>query len=543
MARYQKDDDYLKERGRGFAMQRNYEYDITEYNAETGEKHIPDDALTEDEWKKEILDLFYDIAESSLYAYLIFHDKDYLPNGNYKPLHVHIVIRFENPRRVGSLMKAMGISSLRNIDKVRSYQSALQYLLHITPQARKDGKHVYDQENLYMAGSELDKDMKYPHEHYDKIVANNKEDESVELEHQKKAIGVAKSCLVKLRDNGITLPQVYESVKDSVPGEYCHVATDVYYSYERKFKSAENDYFKEKVDQLKRNGRNLTVVYVHGPGLSGKSKLAEGLGYELEDGRGVHIAAAAGKDKTPDFASKYNHENVTVINEVRGSTFIPREFMDNFDNEIYAPIPSRNSDVDWTVDYLFLTSSRSPIDFRNECFRYNQGGSDLVDMNVETGETRIKREHEPMDEAFQFTRRITHHISISKLGKDKKAISVYCFDLEKKGYRLQKIITTKKLFDKDEKEFKRVKQEVLECFKNKSIDMYDGQVEQDDDLEQNKEDVYQYEAPPTENERMWEGIHKKHDNVELFDKYMKKRKQQNEDNGHDERPERNPFDV
>lgn len=503
MAKYQKDDDFLKERVRGFVAQRNYEYDVTNYDEETGEKWIPDDAMTQEEWKAMIVKKFKDYATDSLYAYFIFHDKDYLPDGSYKPLHVHIVIRFENPRYVGSVMKALGISDVRNVDKIRSYKSALAYLLHITSKARKDGKHVYDQENLYMYGKEIDEEYKYPYEHYDNIVAERSETSKEEADAQIKAVKTAKKMLEAIRNDGITLKKARAGIKDSVEKTFSYIAEDVYYSYQAKLKAAEQDYFEDLIEHLKEFGRNLLVCYIEGAGLSGKSKLAEALAFYFQTGRGVHIAAAPGKNKTPDFVSKYKYQNVSVINEVRGTTFGTREFMDNFDNEIYAPLSSRNDDVDWAADHVFMTSSRSIFEFRNECFRFNEGGSDLVDVNFETGETRIRREHAPMDEAFQFTRRVTHRICIEQINSDKKLISVYYFDMAKKGFRLQRNIMTIPLFDKDEKEFERIVRLIVECFENKDMDVFDGQVIQDDDLEQNPEDVYEYEEPSNKNEFLW----------------------------------------
>ncbi|MCY1567448.1 replication protein [Staphylococcus pettenkoferi] len=503
MAKYQKDDDFLRERVRGFVAQRNYEYDVTNYDEETGKKWIPEDAMTQEEWKEMIVKKFKDYTKNSLYAYFIFHDKDYLPDGSYKPLHVHIVIRFENPRYIGSVMKALGVSDIRNIEKAKSYKSSLAYLLHITSQARKDGKHVYDQENLYMCGKEIDEEHKYPYEHYDNIVAEKNESSKEETEAQTIAIKTAKKMLEKIRDIGITLKEARSIIKDSVEKSFSYVAEDVYYNYQSKFKAAEVDYFEDLIEKLKEEGRNLLVCYIEGAGLSGKSKLAEALAFRLQTGRGVHIAAAPGKNKTPDFVSKYKYQNVSVINEVRGTTFGTREFMDNFDNEIYAPLSSRNDDVDWGADHVFMTSSRNVFEFRNECFRFNEGGSDLVDVNFETGETRIKREHAPMDEAFQFTRRITHRIKIENINDDKKLISVYCFDMAKKGFRLQKNIITIPLFDKDKYEFERIVRLIVECFKNKDMDVLDGEVVQDDDLEQNPEDVYEYEEPSKKREFLW----------------------------------------
>ena len=95
MAKVQKDDDYAKSRFRSFVIQRSYDYDVTVYDEETGEKHIPDDAPTPDEWMDKIIAQFKKEGAKADYYYFIFHDADYLPDGTLKSLHVHIVIHFK----------------------------------------------------------------------------------------------------------------------------------------------------------------------------------------------------------------------------------------------------------------------------------------------------------------------------------------------------------------------------------------------------------------------------------------------------------------
>ena len=526
MAIHQKDDDYLKERFRAFVVQRNYYYDTHDYDAKKGDVSKVANAMSEEEWKDMIIKLFDALAESAEYAYYIFHDKDKLADGSDKPLHVHGVFKFKNPRYVGSVYKALGISRIENITKVKSYKGALKYLLHITDQARKDGKHVYDQ-SLLMSGGNLftsENESIDPVDYYNDLTGKIDETESMEKEAQKIAIKAARDVLYEARRKGTSEKVWKEKIVSSVPKEYAPLADDVYSTYKHKLKEAEREYFTGLAIERSLKGRNLTVCQIYGEGGSGKTKLAKALGERLANERGLHDAAAQGKEKTVDFVSKYRYQNVTLMNEVKGTFFEPREFMNNFDNYNYSPINSRHSDVDWLADYVVFTTSRTLQNFRNECFRYSLGGSELVDVNEETNDIRIKRTKSTMDEAFQFTRRITHYIKIEEIKEGVKMIYVHIFNESKKGYTLQKIIKTNGEFYLDENECNKVVNKIIECFEDKTLDIYDGQVIQDDDLIQNKKDVYDYEPPETESDKLWKSIHKKHNNIELYRQSKEKQK-------------------
>ena len=67
--------------------------------------------------------------------------------------HFHIVMQFENARSSTAVFKGMRLDTLvrdfnANIEQPRSIASACQYLLHLTPQAVKDGKKEYPVEDV-----------------------------------------------------------------------------------------------------------------------------------------------------------------------------------------------------------------------------------------------------------------------------------------------------------------------------------------------------------------------------------------------------------
>lgn len=514
----QKDDDFLSSRVRGFAMQRNYDFDTSDFDEELGEKVKKPNAPSESEWREMIYKLCKGVAEGKgvEFCYAIFHDKDKLTNGDIKPLHVHIVIKYTNARTVGSVLKKFGISRTQNISKIKSYNGALKYLLHVTNDAIAEGKYIYGQDQLMMfvEGKETKSD-----EHFKELITSKKDDDrEIQYEIKERTLDM----LTELRQIG-TKPNIQELYKEYP--EYKNIVSDTFYSYKGKMSDAEVDYFEDLAKQKKLNGRNLKCTYIYGPGGTGKSTLAKAISNKLADERGVHYAAAKSDDKTYDFVSKYNYQKVSVLNEMEGSSFNPREMMDVFDNHNYTPISSRNVDKDWLAENVFMTSSKSFTRFRNESFRYSKGGKKYVDEDMH-GNLKIKNVPTLKDEAFQFTRRFTYNIQIVK-HKDYKLINLFVFDEEKYGYRLQKQYKVSKKYYLNASELDNLATDILATMDNKDIDITKGKVMRDVDLMQDENDIDAFETYRNiynnESKKDLEKLYKKRDiaNKQAINKFNK----------------------
>lgn len=485
MAKAQRDDDSLSQKVRGITAQRSYDFDVHYFDEETGEKHLKENAPTEEEWKQQIIDDYSEIGKESQFCYFIFHDKDMLEDGNVKPLHVHIVIKFENARRIGALMKKLGISRVENISKVKSYKGALSYLLHVTKQARNDGKFIYSQSDLYMYGNDIDSDSNYKYAHFNNMTVGKTDDKDIKDEIEK----VIQEAIYEMRVNG-TIFDVND-LSDKFPDAKV-MATNLFYNYQHKLKCAEADYFEELAKERALNGRKLITALFSGAGGTGKTELALAMSRLLSNSRGVHVATAKSPDKTYDPFNTYKNQNISVLNEMEGGMFGPREFMDVFDPWHYAPVPSRNNNVHWLADYAFLTTSKSVERFRNEMFRYSKGGARIIADNMDELSFRDRDEYK--DEAFQFTRRIKHYVQIVE--KDGyKLINVFVFDNDKYGYRLQKQIKASSDYymkkGKNE-ELNQIVRAIIYCFEHPEIDITNGKVKKDNDLIQPKEHVDEF---------------------------------------------------
>lgn len=485
MAKEQRDDDFLSKRIRGVTAQRSYDYDVHDFDEETGEKHLKENAPTEDEWKQQIIDEYSKVGEKSLFCYFIFHDSDMLENGKIKPLHVHVVMKLKNGKSVRKLMTDLGISRVENIAKVKSYKGALNYLLHITKNARNDGKFVYSQRDLFMCGEEINSDTKYKFAHFNKLTTGNSEDTDVKEEIEK----AVQEFVYETRLNGeeFNVHDLCEKFPDDKV-----MATNIFYNYKHKLDYAEEDYFEEVAKERALNGRKLETVIVTGAGGTGKTELALAMARLLSDNRGVHVAAPKSPEKTYDPFGTYRYQKISVLNEMEGGTFGPREFMDIFDPYHYAPISSRTKDIHWLADYLVLTTSKPVERFRNEIFRYAKGGSRYVEDVMD--ELRFRDVKAYKDDAYQFTRRIRHSVEIVKKG-DFKLINVFVFDDKKYGYRLQKQIKASNEYYKDKREdgeLNKVAKTVAYYFDYPDYDITNGKVRTDKDLIQPKEYVDEF---------------------------------------------------
>ena len=105
-----------------FFGMRNYKFETHDENGVQREN-----APTEQEWRDLITEQFAKVDFSEL-TY-IFHDKDVDDEDETakKALHVHFVVRFENPRYYNSILATFGCEK-RNFQNARSESSALLYL-------------------------------------------------------------------------------------------------------------------------------------------------------------------------------------------------------------------------------------------------------------------------------------------------------------------------------------------------------------------------------------------------------------------------------
>lgn len=335
-----KEENYVAQakRFRSYNITLNYDYEIHD---EQG--NIKSD-ITQEQWKEKIVKLIdFNISDKSWCAYA-FHDKDVLSDGLPKPLHVHILVSFENAKTQTAVMKMFNISRPENCQNTKKIANSARYLTHRTEQAMIDGKYQYEVASVHTVNCD-----------YLKLI-KGKEKSNAQKEIEEFVADISEQIM-----NGeLYLPKI----RDLFFKEFDRSLADkLYKRYRREFEKDFQEYLQHKGEEYKVNGRDLSTVYIWGISEGGKSHLAKRMGLLLTDR--LHLIPASGKNKTFDPSGLYQGEEVSIFNEISGKEFNNKEFLGLADPKNYSPINSRGKDKHWLARYLFLTSTDSRETFIN----------------------------------------------------------------------------------------------------------------------------------------------------------------------------------
>jgi len=378
-----------KKKARGYFAQRSYYYDTHDKDGNVTSN------ITPDEWKDLIIKQF--TALDYDYMAMIFHDKDVLPDGNLKPLHVHALVKFKTQRYIDPVAAAMGITREQNIESVKSFADCARYLTHISESAINEGKTRYEDSDVLVYGDVVYSEL---------IKRKNEKKSKVTLEEIDDFI----SELGERVQNGILHPR---ELKELVLESYNQT---VWRKYRSTFSADFDEYLDYRAFEMSNNGRDLNTVYISGAGGSGKSSLAGAIAKLHVDGAGVHSVPASGKGKTYDMASKYHGEKVSVLNDIDSGAFDVREFLNVFDPIHYSPLNSRNEDKHWLAEWAILTNSIPLNSWLTRLMVYSLGGSNYAlderSFGSDVNFNRLNDKKETMDVLWQATRRIRFYVKI-----------------------------------------------------------------------------------------------------------------------------------
>lgn len=499
-------DEKLDVRQRSFEVYRSYEYDIHELDEE-GKKVLIDNPPTPEEWIADVTAQWEFILKETIHGAFITHDKDILRDGSPKPLHMQGLFVFKNPRYVGAMMKKLGISSVDNINPIDYFVGAYRYLLHITEEAIKDGKHIYSQDELtWHIEKSNDEDDEEPTFH-DLIRKAEQSDTLKKIEKKGKVLvyelheKVIKGEMAPKLIKGELISQLaYDS--EGEPSELGRmVAMELYITHRERFERDVYEYMERKAEDFKVNDRVLKNFYITGAGNMGKSTIARELGKRKADDFGMHIAAPPGEDKTYDFISGYKAQKVTMIDEASGSKFNPGEFNSNFDPEKYNRVNSRNIDKDWISEYCYFSHSTPLEGFIKRSMGYTAGGSQYGETGlIETDEGQLVKDFilngldDTKDMYYQMFRRFYGNIEL--IGFDEKQINIYVYRIHRdlKGKQFQGVIRADRDFGRSEDKKKEVIDKIEALMESEP--MFDGKILYDKNLHQDKDITFRkYEYP------------------------------------------------
>ena len=244
----------------------------------------------------------------------VFHDKDVDDEDETvkKALHVHFVVRFENPRYYNSILDAFGCEK-RNFQNARSESSALLYLTHTTPEAIKAKKTRYNVQELHcivkeekeykrLTGDELEK-------FYRVKISGKTGKTGVKVDDDvARIIDELTEGTLKLDDVKAQLKEIFDPT----------TATMIWVKNKRYFKEAVIEHYENKYRAWLEGGRNFKLIYINGPSGIGKTYFANKVARAINKARGVyepliHNAPNHTRNTRYDFLSGYENEIITVF--------------------------------------------------------------------------------------------------------------------------------------------------------------------------------------------------------------------------------------
>lgn len=350
-----------------FFGMRNYKF---ETHDENGVKR--ENAPTESEWRKQISEEFESIDAAEL-TY-VFHDRDVDDEDETikKALHVHFVVRFENPRYYDKTREDFKCEK-RNFQKARSESSALLYLTHTTPEAIKAKKARYNVQELHCILKEGNEYRKLTGDELEKFyrikISGKAGGNAVKADDDvARIIDELTEGTLKLEDVKSQLKEIFDPT----------TATLTWMKNKRYFKEAVVEHYENKYREWLEGGRNFKLIYINGPSGIGKTYFANKLARAINKARGIyepliHNAPNHTRNTRYDFLSGYENEAVTVFDDLDARTFDYAEFLNLFERDRVAKYSSRFKDKAWFAEVAIITKSE-----RNETWTKKLSYSDWI---------------------------------------------------------------------------------------------------------------------------------------------------------------------
>lgn len=271
-------------------------------------------------------------AGAEQYAYIV-HDKDETADGISKASHVHVVMKFENPRSLQSIAKIFNDSpQYVELPKTRNgFENMLAYLVHHTKGATE--KHQYDLEAVTA-------NFDYP-DALEKITAKvNERDSKTRLD----------DILERLMAYDITYEEAVGELTASEFSRY-HQRLKVTAEYGRQ------QYAKRWIKEHEDTGTPIEVIWITGPAGSGKTVEAKKIAREKSD-KGFYLAVGQ-----RDPFERYTDEPIIVLDDLRPKTFDYNTLLQLLDPFNSTMADARYSNKTLIADTIIVTSVYSPLDF------------------------------------------------------------------------------------------------------------------------------------------------------------------------------------
>lgn len=338
----------MKNRYRKFCVERSYYFESHDKDG-----NIRPDAPSVEEWKSQVVTEWTDLyalgAEKCL---LIFHDLDTHPDtGEQKPLHAHGVVSFVNPHSESGVAELMGVTNSRNCKRCSNFSGAVQYLIHVTQDALADMKHVYSPDAVIgYALDERGEKIRMSVQDVQRCMRRKTSKKKAEDDD-----AVVSELLLKVCHGELLITDVQHLYESGDLGTGFNLVK--FFKHESMYISAEKKYLQACARFYQEHEHPMALVYITGIGGTGKTQLAREFAKLVADRRGFHEVGAPGKSTTFDFASLYNGQRSSFVDEFKPDSMPLEQFLSVFDPLRSKVVNSRNYEKLYFPDYVVFSAS------------------------------------------------------------------------------------------------------------------------------------------------------------------------------------------
>lgn len=373
---------------------RNYEY-------ETNSEHDAVAHTSETEWRNVVADELKSVA-SYKYMIFIFHDKDKLEDGSPKGLHCHVLTQFFNPRSERNVRAEINPYNTReqNCSFAKSEGGSARYLTHLSEQAMKDKKHIYDMSELIIytrtestAEPVLLSQSEAKQFYIDLIATDFQTDETTTQRKANEIKAFLKNEIYMPIAQGKLRPDEVAEIIENHFGTSDY--TDIYTNaVDKHIQTLFKGYISKKKIQCKKNGSRLSNIYIYGDGGLGKSSIADELAkhFAFKDGMtetNIFTGFASGNANT--MFSGYLNEHIAIFDEIEPDTMTQAKFCVTFDMHKPKQGENRFKNVINTSRYAIFTKSD---DFQNFSATIGRNVKNLDTVDIPDKIWQVRRRFE-----------------------------------------------------------------------------------------------------------------------------------------------------
>lgn len=334
-------------RSRKWTVQMSYYYATHDANGNVKSN------MTVDDWKAQKKEEFKNMVQSGKCKTIvwIFHENDIDKDGQPKGIHVHVIVFLVNPATQSAMMSLFGVTREQDCEYVKKNAGAFRYLLHITDKAINDGKYIYAYENIEVATT-------------DKKFELRKEF----IEHKKDKDDDVDKIIETLHKNVMTGKYVLSDVR-KVYLNNASLGATAWRKDKRKYDDDMMEYMSLVNEWYTVHNCCKCTIMISGGGGTQKTDLAQRvIAPAFMDKRGVHVPSAPMGRVTYDPIGTYEGQLVSVLNEIKGSSWILEGFCECLDPTHAGLTGARYHDRPFFPNVVCLTTSDSVDNFIAEMF-------------------------------------------------------------------------------------------------------------------------------------------------------------------------------